>query len=512
VDIAVLTAKPEEYRAFYRRLQNPKKWQGTREHPNQYAWTLGSIPAGKGKFQLALGLTQEQTNVPAAIAALATFSVFRPRYLIFMGIAGSLDPMVRKGDVFIAEYIWAYQYGRILETGALQPYPQIQEPTDQTLRANAVGFDATCDWSKLAGEKPDGSGYPKLYLGGLAAGDAVIENAVTGYFAPVRAHDSWLRAVDMEAAGMALAVRNVRENGYTTGLMVVRGISDMPGGSVPAEGSAKPDSNANRDIRKEWTEFASNAAAVFLEQYIGHAFPYAPVPEAPPVEHDARKKRWRQLDSELFASYRSQFVRADEIPLIHAINDETYDPAVLVPTSTLEGWWHANPFSIGLVRSAGGEAVGYWQLLPLAWEAYRGMVEGRLVEREILPAHVMPYRELGKGSVYLYIAGIAARLKKQPGSAAVILDFLAFLQLMDRRIGIDGISAQLVSPDALPFVAYFEMRMVREQDGASTWVLDSKEEIERALKKGRQELRRLKGWVPEFSARDKRTMVTLLKR
>jgi hypothetical protein len=286
----------------------------------------------------------------------------------------------------------------------------------------------------------------------------------------------------------------------------------MPGGSGLAEDSAKPDSSANRDTRKQWTEFASNAAAVFLEQFIAHAFPYAPAPDAAPVERPAKGKRPRQLDPDLLASYRSQFVRADEIPLIHSINNETFDRNVLVPTLTLEGWWRANPFTIGLVRSSAGEAVGYWELLPLTREAYLGMVEGRLAEREILPAHVMPYRELGKGSVYLYIAGVAALPKKRPASAAVLLDFLAFLLLMDRWIGIDAISAQLVSPDALPYAAYFEMRLVREQNGISTWVLDSREEIERALKKGRQYLQRLKGWVPEFSVRDKRTVAALLKR
>jgi nucleoside phosphorylase len=511
VDIAVLTAKPEEYEAFYRLLLNPQKWQGTKDHPNQYGWSLGTIPGETGSFQIVLGLTQEQTNVPAALAAVVTFSVFRPRYLIFMGIAGSLDPTVHKGDVFIAEYIRAYQYGRILETG-LQPYSQIQEPTDQTLRANAAVFDATRgDWSKLIGEKPDRSGYPKLHLGGLAAGDSVIEN-VNGYFAPIRTQDPWLRAVDMEAAGMALAVRNLRENGHVTGLMVVRGISDMPGGSGLDETSAKLQSGANQSTRKEWTKFASNAAAIFLEQYIRHAFPYAPASGAAPAQHAVGKKRWRQLDMEFFASYRSQLVRADEIPLIHAINNDTFDPAVLVPPSILEGWWRANPFSLGLVRSASGEAVGYWQLLPLVKEAFSGIVEGRLLEREILPAHVMPFRNLGTGSVNLYIAGIAARQKKQPASAAVLLDFLAFLQLIGRTIGIDAISAQIVSPDALPYATYFEMRMVRQQGGASTWVLDSKEEVERALGRSRQEVRRMRGWVPEFSSRDLRTVLALLKR
>jgi hypothetical protein len=84
VDIAVLTAKVEEYAAFFQRLEEPVKWPGTRESPNQYAWTLGTVtPAtGNGKYKIALGLTHEQTNVPAALAALATFSAFQPRYIV----------------------------------------------------------------------------------------------------------------------------------------------------------------------------------------------------------------------------------------------------------------------------------------------------------------------------------------------------------------------------------------------------------------------------------------------
>ena len=83
VDIAVLTAKVEEYAAFFQHLEEPAKWPGTKESPNQYAWTLGTLSAstGKGKFKIALGLTHEQTNVPAALAALATFSKFQPRYI-----------------------------------------------------------------------------------------------------------------------------------------------------------------------------------------------------------------------------------------------------------------------------------------------------------------------------------------------------------------------------------------------------------------------------------------------
>jgi len=511
VDIAVLTAKVEEYGSFFNRLQRPTKWPGTKENPNQYAWTLGAISTGTREFQIALGLTHEQTNVPAAIAALATFSIFRPRYLIFMGIAGSLDRNVSKGDIFIADYVRAYQYGSISEAGILEPRSQFQEPTDQTLRTNADAFHVTNRWWRHVGKKPDGSGYPALHFGGLASGDAVVENASVGYFAPILKHDSWLRAIEMEGAGLALAVRHLREAGYVTGLMVLRGISDMPLGVADKTASATPGATANREIRKQWTRYASKAAAVFLEQYIKHAFPYTPA-EAEPAENTGGELAPTQLDAEVFTTYGSHFIRADELPVIHAINRETYRPSVLISTSALEAWWRANPFSIRLISTSSGRAVGYWHLVPLTAEAYQGMVEGRLTERDIQPGQILQYQDLQAGSVYLYIGAVSARLKMQPASAAVILDLIAFLRLLDDKLRIDGICAQLVSTDALPLVVNFAMTKLHEHDGISTWVLKSREQIDRALKKGRQELERLKGLVPESSRKEKRSVLQLLKR
>jgi nucleoside phosphorylase len=496
--MAVLTAKAEEYGAFFERLERPTKWPGTKENPNHYAWTVGSISAGTGEFKIVLGLIHEQTNVPAALAALATFSLFQPRYLIFMGIAGSLDRNVCKGDVLVADYVRAYQYGSISETGSLQPRSQFQEPTDLVLRTNADAFNATNQWWLQVGEKPDGSGYPRLYFGGLASGDAVIENASTGYFAPILQHDRWLRAVEMEGTGLTLAVRHLRESGKVTGLMVVRGISDVPVGI----GADDPQhSDANRDTRQEWTRYASKAAAVFLEQYVKYAFPYVPQTET-----------LSQLDTEVFASYRSHFVRSDELSVIHGINDQTFDPSVLVPTSTLETWWRTNPLTIRLISTSSGKPVGYWHLLPLAPEAYQGLVEGRLAEREIRPSQILQYQELNVGSVYIYIGAVSASVKMQPASAAVILDLIAFLNVLDEKIGINGICAQSVSPDALPLMVKFQMSRMREEGGVSTWALSSREEIDRSLKKGRQELRRLKGLIPESSHQEKRTMMELLER
>lgn len=512
-DIAVLTAKSEEYEQVFHRLENPVKWQGTKKVPNQYGWTTGTISAGSGKFIVVLGLTHEQSNVPSALAALATFSTFQPRYLIFLGIGGSLDKKVHKGDIVIADYIRGYEYGSISDAGVFEPRSQFQEATDQSLRTNAAAFNATNQWQRRAGKKPDGSGYPKLHFGGLASGEKVIENATAGFFAAVLKQDSRLRVVEMEGAGQALALRNLREKGHAAGLMVLRGISDTPLGE-DSSGAAKTTAAAaasNRDTRKEWTQYASKAAAVFLEQFIRYGFPYAPAAGAD-SRVQASKRPKKHFDSGAFTNYHSHFVRADELALIHKINNETYQASALVPASLLEAWWRVNPYTLRLVQASDGRAVGYWNLIPLIKEAYQGLVEERLKERDIQPEQVVPYRSLKSGNVYLYIGAVSSRPKEgSSASDAIILDLIVFLQLVHKKLGIDGIGAQLVSGDALNLTVNFEMTRVWERDKVSMWVLGSKEEIKRALEKGEHHLEQLRGLVPDWSS-DKRKILELLRR
>jgi nucleoside phosphorylase len=519
VDIAVLTAKQEEFRAFRPCLQEKRRWPGTKENPNQYSWTLGSIATKGGSFRIVLGLTHDQTNTPAAFAAEATFLVFKPRYLIFMGIAGSLDRKVRLGDLLIADYVYWYEYGSISEAGAFRPRSQFQWPADQILRTSAAGFAADGKWSRKAGPKPGGSEYPQLHFGGLASGEKVVENA--SYLAPVVGPESWLRAVEMEGAGVAQAVQHLRDRGHTVGFMVLRGISDMPIGgaggagagassgteivaAADGAGDGRP-ANANRETRKQWTDYAAKAASVFLKHFIKSAFPYAPA--APIAEPEDR----RHLDPGAFTAYTSHFIGAHELPLIHTINRETYNPSVLIPTTLLEAWWRANPFMIRLVRNSMGEAVGYWNIVALRADTYQALVEGRILERDIRPEQICPYHELERGSVFLYIGAISARAKMQPSTAAVILDCIAFLELVHQRIGIDRICAQIVSPEAVQLAANFGMTRLHERNSISTWVADSHARVENALKHGRQELRNLKGLTPKSSRRERLLLEQLFR-
>jgi hypothetical protein len=323
----------------------------------------------------------------------------------------------------------------------------------------------------------------------------VIEGTRNNYFEPIVRSDNWLRAVDMESAGVALAVRSLRERGQAVGLMIVRGISDVP---ASVSGDAP-----NRNTRWQWTDYASKAAAVFLQQFITRAFPTAP--RGQPTVAAGRVRR--QLDPFVFAAYRSRFARANDLPAVHTMNNNLFDPEDLVPATTLEAWWRRNPLTIRIVSSPKGDAVGYWHILPFTEEAFRKMSEGRQKERDIGDGEIAAYSDLRPGSVYLYITAVAAL--DQASSSPVVLDMIAFITLVEELIGVDGIAAMSVSDDPLNLIASFVMARVESTD-PQVWLLNSRGEVKRALATGRAHLDELKGLVPETPRSEDQTLRQLL--
>jgi len=217
-----------------------------------------------------------------------------------------------------------------------------------------------------------------------------------------------------------------------------------------------------------------------------------------------------QIDANALASYRSHFVRANELQTIHHINDETFEAASLVPKATLEAWWRANPLSIRLVSTIDGEVVGYWHILPLLPRAYRGITKTRLSEREIDSTDVLTYQALKPGAVYIYITAVSAL--NSAGSAAVILDMFAFFQLLYKQVGINGIAAQAVSDAPLNLIASLGMLKVTSASRISTWILESQDQISRAMQIAQQQLKRLKGLVPEVPRDEWHSLMALLRR
>ncbi len=283
VDVFIITAKAEEYFAVYQTLHNPTDYQGTRSKPSEYSWTLGTIPEKNtgNHYRVVLATTHEQTNVSAAIATKETFERFHPRYVIFVGIAGSLKEWVKQGDIVIGNYVWGYGYGRVEQTGAYTPRHLFTVALDNALKSRAATFvQRKPDWWQSVGAKPIGESVPPaVHFGGIASGDMVIESIESAFGQAIVKDDSDLYAVAMEEHGAVQAVRQIQQT-TPIGLMVVRGITDIPAGVITGEASETAPA-AGHDVRKQWTEYATRLAASFVYQYVSGHLPYAADPANP---------------------------------------------------------------------------------------------------------------------------------------------------------------------------------------------------------------------------------------
>lgn len=74
----------------------------------------------------------------------------------------------------------------------------------------------------------------------------------------------------------------------------------------------------------------------------------------------------------------------------------------------VERWWGRNPWEFAVLRSASGEYLGYFDVLPLTEEGVKLVESGSFEERDIGANHVLPPTKM-RGAKKLYLAGIAVR-------------------------------------------------------------------------------------------------------
>jgi nucleoside phosphorylase len=278
-DIAVVTVIRPEYDAMQARLENPTPIAGSLGAPNAHAWLTGEISRpGRGRYQVVLALAGRPGTASAMRVVEETISRFRPRYVVIVGIAGGLPREgLATGDVVISSVIWAYEHGK-LAAGGFHPRPDFTYPVDTALinAAQSLGDEWKDD---IAAPAPEGGRRPKALCGPIASGDKVVDDVSGAFFAKIR--EAWpkLQAADMEGAGAAAAVQWVNERGWPTGLLMIRGISDMPG-----SGGADPAAAAQTAERDAWTARAAAAAASFMAYLVRRAWPIDPLfPPAPAI-------------------------------------------------------------------------------------------------------------------------------------------------------------------------------------------------------------------------------------
>jgi diguanylate cyclase (GGDEF)-like protein len=266
-DLVVLTVLPEEYAAVLACLREPVLIRGSAATPNTCVWQLGMIDGthygAPSKVVVGMGTP---TTTFGALAASQAISMFDPRYIVFVGVAGGFDrDGQRHGDVAVSSVVTAYEYGKV-DTGGFAPRGNFTYPCNEALvrATNAARAMGTQWWRN----EDNPTGPPTVRTGMIASGDKLIDDPDEAFFVAVRAAWPKLLAVEMEGAGGAAAVHEVQGH-RRVGFILVRGISDMPHRKAPGA----PASTQERD---GWKVTASRNAARFLAHLIMTAWPVPP--------------------------------------------------------------------------------------------------------------------------------------------------------------------------------------------------------------------------------------------
>jgi nucleoside phosphorylase/ADP-ribose pyrophosphatase YjhB (NUDIX family) len=227
--IVILTAMNVEYRAVQAQMSDVT----VEVHPMGTRFEVGHL-AG---CRIALALTGKG-NQSAAVITERAAAEFAPAAVIFVGVAGALQPHLALGDVVVATHVYAY-HGATSQDDGLAARPRTWELSHRVHQI-AAHLERTGEWAR---ELPGGPSLPRVHFGPVAAGEIAHYSAVSDASQWLRDHYSDAVAVEMEAAGVAQA-------GHLNDALpavMVRGISDYGDQSKSATDDAgwQPQAAAN---------------------------------------------------------------------------------------------------------------------------------------------------------------------------------------------------------------------------------------------------------------------------
>jgi 8-oxo-dGTP diphosphatase len=216
--IVVLTAMNLEYNAVKGHLSDVT----VQTHPMGTRFEVGHLEDGGCRVALAL---VGKGNQAAAVLTERAVAQYGPVAVLFVGVAGALQPHVALGDVVVATHVYAYHGATSTDDGtSARPRTwELSHPAHQI----AAHVDRDVDWTR---QLPDDGPAPRVHFGPVAAGEIGHYSATSDARQWLREHYNDAVAVEMEAAGVAQAGHL---NDALPAIMV-RGISDYADETKPA--------------------------------------------------------------------------------------------------------------------------------------------------------------------------------------------------------------------------------------------------------------------------------------
>lgn len=256
--VVILTAIKEEYSAVRIHLKDIEDCDSKGTAYEKGVFELDG-------FKIAEVIIREcgAKNNIAAQEAERAINNFRPKMMLFVGIAGSRKPNDFKiGDVIFAEKIYSYEGGKATKE-SFKARPEAESPT-YTLIEKAKKERGKEDWKQLI--KGSYEIKPNADIGIIASGEQLIDHHNTEIGIILKEHYNDSSAVEMEGYGFVKAIKRQGMESSNTIYGVVRGISDI----VEEDSNQK---EIEKDRRPENAKiFASDTAAAFAFWLIKKTF------------------------------------------------------------------------------------------------------------------------------------------------------------------------------------------------------------------------------------------------
>lgn len=229
--VVVLTALETEHAAVWDLIEEP----AVHRHAAGTRFDVGRIRGGAGRIALAV---VGAGNGPAAVLAERAISEFRPRAVLFTGIAGALHDDLELGSIVVATKVYGY-HGGFEERAGFSARPQAWD-ADHELEQIARHVHRAGAW------RAGLAAVPKVCFRPIAAGEVVLNSRKTPLAQQLRLHFADAAAIEQESAGTAKAAQLNRAP-----FLTVRGISDKADGRKYQTDSAG------------WQSIAARNAAAF---------------------------------------------------------------------------------------------------------------------------------------------------------------------------------------------------------------------------------------------------------
>ncbi|WP_439384544.1 phosphorylase family protein [Amycolatopsis lexingtonensis] len=231
--VVICTALDVEYRAVREHVRGPF----TEREERGALYDVGAF----GPWTVALAQTGAG-NTQAGVELERAISVFRPRVVLFVGVAGGRKD-VSLGDVVVADHVYDYESGKDTTDGYLPRIKTAAASMPLVRRAQRLARDSA--WQhRIRPAAPET--VPRAVVKPIAAGGKVVAGTASATARFLERHCGDAAAVEMEAHGFLYGAY-VNEGVQA---LVVRGISDLLSGKT---GTAD----------EHWQPVASRHAAAF---------------------------------------------------------------------------------------------------------------------------------------------------------------------------------------------------------------------------------------------------------